>query len=100
MNCKKGDFAMYVGVIPEIRGQITQCVELDNSWRDGRPSWVVDPPLGRFDVALDAALRPIRHPGLNAVDEMVQRCGKPGAFKQPVYYAQNLVPRLNGWGTK
>jgi hypothetical protein len=75
MNCKKGDMAMYVGKMAEFRGHIVKCVELDGDF--GPPAWVIEPMLGTYDVAFDSVLRPIRHPGVNAVDEMLLICGKP-----------------------
>jgi hypothetical protein len=81
VNCKKGDTAMYVGrEYPHAQGQVFRCL----SWitdLQGRSGWMTDPPppvKGMRGFA-DAVLQPIRHPGDDAVDEMVQRCGKPGA---------------------
>jgi hypothetical protein len=79
VNCKKGDIAMYVGTeYPHAQGQVFRCL----SWitdLQGRSGWMTDPPppvKGMRGFA-DAVLRPIRDPGNDAVDEMVQRCATP-----------------------
>jgi hypothetical protein len=46
------------------------------------PAWIIDPPFDiedeyLKDSVLDCALKPIRDPGPDAVDEMVQKLGSP-----------------------
>lgn len=81
MNCKPGDWAMYVGSeYSHAQGQIFRCVR---SWTDtrGRLAWVTEPPPPIQNAGgrcfIDAVLRPIRDPGSQAVDEMVHFAGKP-----------------------
>lgn len=90
MNCKPGDFAMIVAASRMGHaGKIVRVVRLasaDDLKAIGlkfEPSvWVLDTPLMTvcgFEVALqkDAWLRPIRDPGDDAVDEVIQRIGTP-----------------------
>ena len=94
MNCKKDDLAIFVKSAAGNEGKIVRCVRLAsqadlNSVRfidtEG-PVWVIDRLLldnrGRHvALAKDESLRPIRDPGDDAVDEMVQKLGKPEEVK-------------------
>jgi len=92
MRCKPGDLAMTVAPfnVGGI-GQFVTVVRLAKSEEmiDGIafyarvPSWVVDGTFRtdgnvfRGGVIADICLRPIRDPGDDAVDEMLQRLGGP-----------------------
>ena len=83
MNCRPGDMAIITGVLPtsigfECNGMIVQCVELFND-HYGSYSWLVNPKPRGFCAVADACLRPIRDPGDDAVDEMVQLVGEATA---------------------
>lgn len=93
MNCKPGDLAMVVkAVCPENIGLIVKVLR----WAppiDGMPAWEtesdrpsptvctisprVSTGMHRVADVRDAWLRPIRDPGDDAIDEMVQKLGKP-----------------------
>jgi hypothetical protein len=84
MNCKQGDLAVYVGLVPEVLGTIVQVVGLklicDVGHMGGAgPAWFVDPPIkhsGQLWVSvLDSALRPIRDN--DGADETLAWAGKP-----------------------
>jgi hypothetical protein len=86
MNCKQGDMAVVVHRRYSWDGwrigHIAKCVEPDFHPITKEPAWVIDPPLisptGEVhDAIIDAILRPIRDPGDDATDEVVQRIGKP-----------------------
>lgn len=86
MNCKQGDLAIYKGEDRSCWGRIVRCISLHPlcSRHFGIPHWVVDPPLPRTEnpselavAVADCALQPIRDPGEDATDEMLQRLGKP-----------------------
>lgn len=77
MNCKPGDLAVVVRARfdPSHLGKIVSVVE----WDDEAGGWKVDPPIMTAGIpwraVADHALRPIRDPGDDAVDEMIQRIG-------------------------
>lgn len=86
MNCKPGDLAIYVGKQDAVRGYVVKVV------RQGAPGsdvpdpvpgvwWEVAPPIPlngkKRRFAADCALLPIRDPGDEATDEMVQLLGNP-----------------------
>lgn len=100
MNCKQGDLAVVVGRgVSAIResgerrdilkpGTLVECSEL--CYVNGRAFWNLPTPFefngvfsdglefsGSFAGCSDDSLRPIRHPGDDAVDETIQRLGKP-----------------------
>lgn len=90
MNCKPGDLAVIVHCPPkpDCVGRIVECVKFFKSchidFRFYTDVWVVewhgvDPKqLGFNGFAVpDAWLRPIRDPGDDAVDEVIQRLGVP-----------------------
>lgn len=95
MNCKPGDLAIVVKSWAGNEGKIVRCIKLDsrrsffdNVSPDGvtppEPIWIIDKHLlgcdGSFsDYIADSQLRPIRDPGEDAVDETIQRLGKPEA---------------------
>lgn len=76
MNCKLGDIAFYVGhKIPAIIGILFEIVAFEPR-ADGTPAWRTNPQPGKFipnlsaaDGFCDSALRPIRDPGDDAVDQ-------------------------------
>lgn len=77
MNCKPGDLAVYVGADERCYGHIVRCIRLSKLARliCELPCWVVEPALpcddGDGDAlgVADSLLRPLRHPGNDAVDE-------------------------------
>ena len=83
MNCKQGDIAIVVG--GRAVGYIVTCIgRFDGPWndRDYEPGWRIDRPIpkmnGRHEATIaDHYLRPIRDPGDDAVDEVIQRIGTP-----------------------
>lgn len=81
MNCKPGDLAMVVRCSPgsEITlGHTCEIVEMEIHPITKEIGWLVDPPCANgHDCIVDAFLRPLRDPGADAVDEMVQKLGKP-----------------------
>ena len=89
MNCRQGDLAIIVRSWAGNEGKIVRCVSLSErefSYPDGTIlkalSWVVARELtgwnGRPATAVpDALLRPIRDPGPDEVDEVIQRLGTP-----------------------
>lgn len=90
MNCKPGDLAIVVSVKHGYEnwaiGQVTRCVRF-LGFSEGREGvipddcWEIEPlcgPLGHvYSRISDSALRPIRDPGDDAIDEMVLIVGKP-----------------------
>jgi hypothetical protein len=103
MNCKPGDLAVVVSLIVgtgphgghvevDVRGRVVSCVTLAST-HDECVGWQVTEPLVTWyvevypngiwweeitiDVIGDEYLRPIRDPGVDAVDEMVRLLGKP-----------------------
>lgn len=96
MNCKKDDLAIVVrSFTGENLGKIVRCLRLANPedlWLhnvgyDG-PVWLIDQTLicrslanlnyfAEVPLVPDEILRPIRDPGEDATDEMVQLLGKP-----------------------
>lgn len=85
MNCIKGDLAIIVSASdPALAGSIGHiciCVEPVSHPISGEHGWVIDPPAQiageLFMHCLDRAMRPIRDPGNDAVDQMVLLCGLP-----------------------
>lgn len=87
MNCKPGDLAVFVRSYCGNEGKIVRCIRLvDWPPRYGYESvesvWETDRPVrdtwGETTfMALDSYLRPIRPQPDDAVDEMVQKLGKP-----------------------
>jgi hypothetical protein len=101
MNCRPGDLAFIVG-LPALFGLNDKPVKLANLppviWMPGTPpQWRLEAPvffratrnvvdlagtryfagdLVGIDALADGNLRPIRDPGADAVDEMVQRVGR------------------------
>lgn len=76
MNCKPGDLAFYVGLDRSLHWRIVRCIQIHPASPLLREVfWVTDPQLpvaevGRLSEAIcDRALRPIRDPGDDAVDE-------------------------------
>lgn len=78
MNCKPGDLAVVAYVtsneIPRHLGRIVRCLQLDGHFRE---AWITEPELEPGRSVYDRVLRPIRDPGDDATDEMVQLLGKP-----------------------
>ena len=80
MNCKQGDLAIIVGILPgypgyKCNGMIVKCVSLIPDYDIA--AWIIEPEIDGFLGVADVNLRPIRDPGDDAVDEMVQLHGKP-----------------------
>jgi hypothetical protein len=77
MNCKPGELAIIVsGQVPEFIGRIVQVTELDapfwpTAWRFVERLIPAD-GSGEVRSIEDCALRPIRDPGDDAVDEILQ----------------------------
>lgn len=75
MNCKPGDLAFYIGNDLSQRGRIVRCIEIHPFSNLIRVTcWVTEPSLPLEDGTMslgvhDSALRPIRDPGDDAVDE-------------------------------
>ncbi len=80
MNCKPGDLAIVVAapaIAKRAIGSIVRCVELFDGFGTG-PMWTVEPPAaGHYWGIKDRWLRPIRDPGDDAVDEVLQLVGAP-----------------------
>ena len=91
LNCKPGDLAVVIkSPFPENVGRYV-VVQRESQVFDGDFCWAITcatPLLGYFSPGgelggsrdsymPDAWLRPIRDPGVSAVDEMVQRVGAP-----------------------
>jgi hypothetical protein len=87
LNCEKDDLARIVRATlnPEYLGHIVRCIEPFIASRG--PAWVVDPPIPDFSGVLDSALRPLRNPGPDEVDEMVKLLGAPEG-RTPVLIGQ------------
>lgn len=93
MNCKPGDLAIVVKSTCGNEGKIVRCIRLATPVEADRlgywsgPLWYTDVELmsQRYNgmerrmvrSCPDKYLRPIRDPGDDAVDEMVERVGKP-----------------------
>lgn len=85
MNCEQGDIAIIVKSTCGNEDKVVKCIEfvgfLGEKY-DGANYWLVDREIAFSDgsdipYAKDEWLRPIRDPGDDAVDEMVERCGTP-----------------------
>lgn len=92
MRFKRGDLVRYVAPNylnrPNVYGWIGQIVRYQRG-KSGADAWIVDPPLpggviihhdGIWKLPewiADASLAPIRDPGDDATDEMLQLLGKP-----------------------
>lgn len=89
LNCKAGDLARVI-LHPETVKQgyvdkILRVSQLIQHPRNGTPCWMYEGPLlrcqcgcGGVSIALaDSILRPIRDPGDDATDEMLELLGKP-----------------------
>jgi hypothetical protein len=90
LNCKPGDLAVVLKtrMRPDAVGMVVRVVE--HTVVGGEPAWRIDPPLPggvRWSFAggswtdgtsiRDECLRPIRDPGEDAVDEILQLVGSP-----------------------
>ena len=83
MNCKQGDLAIVVGDAMGFHiGKIVTVTR--QAIIDGVPAWHTEPKLidpdnygGNICAPADQHLLPIRDPGPEAVDEMVQKLGSP-----------------------
>lgn len=96
-RCRVGDLAVIIKSVSGNEGKIVRCVKLHNSKthdvdglrvdpRNG-VRWVIETPLIGRDMLTwrevplytvpDASLRPLRDPGDDAQDEMIQLLGKP-----------------------
>lgn len=79
MNCRPGDLAVVVKakLDPNQLGKIVTVLEWDTLFL----GWKVSPPIitdgSPWMAVADHALRPIRDPGDDAVDEVIQRIGTP-----------------------
>ncbi len=89
LNCEKNDLARIVMASqkPEYLGHVVRCIEPFIAARG--PAWVVDPPIPEFHGVLDCALRPLRDPGPDEVDEMVKLLGAPEE-RAPVVVGQGV----------
>lgn len=84
MNCQPNDLARVISNPETIRhhtaDKIVRVARLEFSER-GSPLWVLEKKLmaryGMVDAILDCALRPIRDPGDDAVDETLLRLPSP-----------------------
>lgn len=85
MNCKPGDLAVIVHCemnwCKAHLGKVVRCLRLVDT-EEQLPGWETDPELhatddGSLIAWADEVLRPIQDPGDDAVDEMVQKLGKP-----------------------
>ena len=78
-NCRPGDLAVVVKEfgVPMYGGYVLRVVR----WHHTTGGWICEPQLrdehGVLIAWCDDHLRPIRDPGDDAVDEMLQRVGKP-----------------------
>lgn len=78
MNCKPGDLAIVVKSYTNQEGMIVRCIRLvDHKYFPGDVVWLIDKSLKRGNWIHDDQLRPIRPQPDDAVDEMVQKLGKP-----------------------
>lgn len=90
MNCKQGDLAIIVGSVAAKEGKEGLIIRVLSCGTDpdhGVPSWtyegnVIHPSGIRYRRILDCFLRPIRDPGDDAVDEVIQRIGSPNKQEQ------------------
>jgi hypothetical protein len=98
MNCKPGDLAVIVGCCSAygefLIGRTVEVLSPSDlalvegfAWNVRMLHPITNPltgETGNEGTAADAFLRPIRDPGPDAVDEVLQRLGKPEATpKQP-----------------
>lgn len=81
MRCRRGDLVVCVwSAFPELIGRVFTVTRQSMVWPD---CWMTSPPQFSDEgprvamVFVDHHLRPIRDPGDDAVDEMVQKLGKP-----------------------
>ncbi len=81
MNCKPGDVCRYIGKVDEARGMIFMVLKADPYYAG---AWIVSPSFpvhlalgGNPESIYDFSLRPIRDPGDDAVDEILQLVGAP-----------------------
>jgi hypothetical protein len=88
MNCKPNDMAMVIrSQYPDMLGRIirvTTLLKLNDVPEEQVHAWLYEGDLrtdtgGRIAAAEDCCLRPIRDPGDDAVDEMVELCGNATA---------------------
>jgi hypothetical protein len=97
MNCKPGDLAVVIKATDEHEhgwiGKVVRVVRLIGSGLDGSSQcWeyegtrLIHPLYGSCIGIADIALRPIRDPGPDAVDEMVAKLGPA----LPVTYEEML----------
>ena len=90
MNCKPGDLAVIVSGIPADNiGKIIKVLTVEDRWYG--LAWDYEGALYganfpgvRADRVADSCLRPIRDPGEDATDEMVELLGKPVAKPEGV----------------
>lgn len=75
MNCRPGDLAVVVKSQYDQTqiGKIVRVVE----WCTWTKGWIVSPPILFYPSVHDEVLRPIRDPGADAVDEVLQRLPVP-----------------------
>jgi hypothetical protein len=110
VNCKPGELAVIVsGQVPEFIGRIVQVTELDmpfwpTAWRFVE-RLIPSDGSGEIRSIDDCALRPIRDPGHDAVDEMVQiarrkrveKASEPDpAYVGQTYYEPGTPPGFVG----
>ncbi len=112
LNCRKDDIAVYasIGVWLEHEatkerhylvkpGTVVQCSEAEVV--EGKPGWVLAEPIpydikfstgewhyGKVTAISDDVLKPIRDPGDDAIDEIIQRIGKPDEVRTPAFIGQ------------
>jgi hypothetical protein len=86
MNCELGDLAVIRDCSAgeeDSLGHFCTIVDAAMHPMTGAPGWCFDPPVmvngDPRNCALDRNMRPIRHPGDDAVDEMLLRVGLPEA---------------------
>lgn len=84
MNCKPGDWAMYVGRHKKHQGKVTRVrerIELTEKMKaQGAVEgvwWITSPPICGCGFAADRALKPIRDPGEDAKDESLSWLSAP-----------------------
>jgi len=91
MNCKPGDLAVVVRTAPDERnrhlGRIVPVLRLSKQPTKYGPAWEYEGDVlttwGRVPVIEDCALRPIRDPGDDAVDETLEWLDVPHKQGQP-----------------
>lgn len=88
MNCKQGDLAFVkrgyhgyenAGKVCEVVSLLSPDVVLGHQWkvRFSTPMKLINGSKSEFARCPDAWLQPIRDPGDDAVDEVIQRLGTP-----------------------